>query len=248
MIKRLPGLLLLVCGLAFGQPPAPAFEVATIKPSHEGEGHSSWHSRPGYLVMKNLSFKVLTGVAYSLPADRVLGGPKWTESDRFDIEARAIGPAGDPELLRMLQSLLADRFHLAIHRETKTAAGYALVLAKDALKIRPDEGEGGSSSNGSRGKWIAKRVSMDKLATFLNRTLGMPVVNSTDLQGAFTFTLEWAPEPTRSVESPDKLLPDAPTGPSLFTALQTTLGLKLESRKVPIEVLVIDKAEKPAEN
>jgi uncharacterized protein (TIGR03435 family) len=198
--------------------------------------------------MKNLSLKVLTGVAYSLPADRVLGGPKWIESERFDIEARAIGPAGDPELLRMLQSLLAERFHLAIHRETRTIDGYALVLAKDGLKIRPDDSPGGSSSNSSRGNLVAKRVSMDKLVTFLSRTLGMPVVNSTDTKGAFTFTLEWAPEPARSVESPDKLLPDAPAGPSLFTVLQKELGVKLESRKVPIEVLVIDKAEKPTEN
>src|SRR5258706_2563252 len=190
MTKRLPALLPFLCALAFSQPPAPAFEAATIKPSHEGEGHTSWHSRPGYLVMKNLSLKVLTGVAYSLPADRVIGGPKWIESDRFDIEARAIGPAEDPELLRMLQSLLAERFQLAIRRETRTAAGYALLPAKDGLKIRPDQTDGGSHSNGSRGKLVAQGDSLDRLATFLTRTLGMPVVNSTNIKGGFTFTLE----------------------------------------------------------
>jgi uncharacterized protein (TIGR03435 family) len=248
MTKNLVALFVLLVTAVFGQTAAPAFEAATIKPGTGPAGHSGWHTRTAYMVINNQSLKELAATAYHFPTDRVSGGPKWVDSDRFDIEARAAGPAKDPEMLIMLQSLLAERFQLATHRETKILPGYALTLAKDGLKIRPDEGEGGSSTNSSRGRIVAKRISMERFTNFLSRVLEMPVVDSTDAKGTFTFTLEWAAEPRRSVESPDKVLADVPDGPSLFTVLQKELGLKLESKKVPTELLVIDKAEKPSEN
>jgi uncharacterized protein (TIGR03435 family) len=239
MTHRLPGLLLLCAGAAFCQSQTPAFEAASIKPSKTSDVGSGWHTRPGYLVTNNQTLKSLIGIAYSIPADRVLGGPKWIESDHFDVEARASSPAGEPELSRMLQSTLAERFQLTVHRDTKTLPAFAMVLGKNGLRIHPDESEGGSRSNGSRGKLVAQRMSMAKLAEKLTRLLGEPVVDDTNAQGVFTFTLEWAPETKDSA---------AADGPSLFTALQQELGVKLESKKLPVEVIVIDKAEKPTEN
>jgi len=231
----------------FSQPNRPEFEAASIKASKANEGHSSWHSRPGYLVMNNQTLKALAGIAYGVPTDRVLGGPKWIESDRYDIVARAAEPADGPKLLLMLQSTLAERFQLAVHRETKSVAGFALVPAKNGLKIRPDETGGGERSNSSRGKLVVERISLETLAKSLTRIMGVPVADATDIKGMFTFTLEWSPESTLPTAGTDGALPDAP-GPSLFTVLQQQLGLKLESKRVSTEVVVIDKAERPSEN
>lgn len=248
MTRRLCALLPLLCVLAFSQSPGPSFEAATIKPSQEAAGHSSSHSRTSYLVMKNMTLKELVADAYKLSLDRISGGPKWVDSDRFNIEARAAGPAEDPELHLMLRSLLAERFQFTSHRETKNLTGYALTVGKGGMKIKPDESGADSHSDGSRTRLNVQRYSLDQLATFLSRRLGEPVVNATDNKSLFTFTLEWSPEPARRPDAPDSAAADAPSGPSIFTALQDTLGLKLESRKLPIEVLVIDKAEKPTEN
>src|SRR5262249_46279049 len=111
-----------------GQPQS--FDAASIKPSKSAEDGTSWHSRTGYLVMKNQPLRRLVAIAYGINEDQVSGGPKWVDSDRFDIEARAAGPARDPELLAMLQQLLAERFQVAVHRESGMAAGYVLVPIK----------------------------------------------------------------------------------------------------------------------
>lgn len=157
--------------------------------------------------------------------------------DRFEINAKAEGPAKDPELLEMLRTLLAEQFQLAIHHEQKIAPAYALVVAKSGLKIKPVEGATGSSSKGGRGVMTAKGVTMAKLAETLSRNLGAPVADLTETAGAFDFKLEWSVEGDAN---------DAQS--ALFEALQSQLGLKLESRKLPVDVIVVDKAEKPSEN
>src|SRR5215831_12680635 len=117
------------CGTQiYGQTPLPTFEAASVKPNKSITESSSWHSRTGYLVMRNQTLNDLIRIAYQLKADQVTGGPKWLVSDRFDIEARASGPARDPELLVMLQTLLAERFQLKLHRDTKLVSGYALIV------------------------------------------------------------------------------------------------------------------------
>jgi uncharacterized protein (TIGR03435 family) len=198
--------------------------------------------------MKNQNLQRLVAIAYGFNDEqRVIGGPKWVGSDRFDIEARAVGPAKDPELLRMLQNLLADRFQLAVHRETKNAPGFSLALVKGGLKIHPDETEGKQVWNSRRGKILAERVSMAKVAASLTGLLGAPVVDVTDAKGVYSFTLEWTPD-TPHTAGPDGTTPSAPSGPSLEDVLGSQLGVKLENRKLPVEVIVIDKAEKPTEN
>jgi len=230
----------------------PTFEAASVKPSPEGPGHSGWHTRTGYLVLQNQNLRTMVATAYRLTEDRVLGGPKWIDSDRYNVEARAAGPADDPELLVMLQNMLAERFQVKLHREQKELSGYLLATVKGRLKIEPDPPDpnnpnAGSKSHGSRGRLEAQRISMDKLTEILSRQLGVPVVDKTDAKGVYTFTLEWTPEPRRPAAS-DSLVATEPAGPTLFDALAQQLGLKLESKKIRAEVIILDQAQKPTEN
>ncbi len=241
--------LVLCIARAFAQPAAaPAFEAASVKPSKEEAGSSSWNSRPGYLAMHNQTLRALIGIAYQVKDRQLSGGPKWLDSDRFDIEARAAGPARDPQLLAMLQTLLAERFQVALHHESRVFPTYALVVAKGGLKIRPVEGGGGSSTKSGRGRIATQRISMARLADALSRLLDNPVVDMTGVTGVFDFTLEWAADSMRPPSEPGADVPGAALGPSLFTVLQDQLGLKLEARKLPADVLIIDRAEKPSEN
>jgi uncharacterized protein (TIGR03435 family) len=243
---------ILAAAVSAQQPSTAAFEVASIKVSTEPPGSSSWNSRTGTLWMRNVTLKYCIQAAYSVKDFQISGGPKWIEEDRYNIDAKADGPAKDPELMAMLQTLLADRFHLSLHRETKPFPGYALVVAKGGLKIKPDEAEGGGTSRTNRDSMEIQRRSMDSVATALSRLLGTQVVDATGLAGKFSLNIKWTPEENRSMsaasaESQAPLL-NASAGPSLPAVLEDQLGLRLEARKVPTEVLVIDRAEKPAEN
>jgi uncharacterized protein (TIGR03435 family) len=136
-----------------------------------------------------------------------------------------------------LQTLLADRFQLTFHHEEKIASTYALVVAKSGLKIKPVEGATGSKSSGGNGKIAAQGITMAKLADQLSRRVGGPVTDLTGVSGAYDFTLEWSTEgDANDLQS------------ALFAALQDQLGLKLEMRKLPVDLLVIDRAEKPSDN
>ncbi len=230
---------------AFAQPAAPAFEAASIKPSKAATDGSSWHSRPGYLVMKNQTLGGLIRAAYKLRPEQLSGGPKWIEADRFDVEARAAGPADDPELLAMLKTVLAERFQLVTHTGSRLVSGYALVVSKGELKVSTDPTEGKSRSSSHRGSMEFERASMAKLADSLGHILSAPVVDRTGVSGVFTFKLEFDPESVRLAADGAA---DNRLGPSLFTVLQQQLGLKLEGHKESLEVVVVDKAEKPTEN
>ena len=235
--------LLLLASCLFAQTPAPAFEAAAIKPSNQAPGHSSSHSRTGMVVVSNETLRQLIREAYELNDNQIEIPEKWIDAERYDINARALGPAEGEELMKMLQTLLVDRFKLAFHRETRTLPGYALVVSKGGLKIRPVEpgdAHTGSHSNGAHTLMEVEHIPLAEFAARLARPVRAPVVDETGVKGVFSFKLEWTPE---------NLSANAPAGdpdsPSLFTVLQEKLGLKLESRKVPTEIFVIDHAEKP---
>jgi uncharacterized protein (TIGR03435 family) len=173
----------------------------------------------------------------------VTGGPKWMDSDRYNINAKAAGPAKDPELLLMLRTLLVERFKLEVHRQSKPVSGYALVVAKSGLKIKPVEDTGNDSTSSHGGSLTAKGVSMARLSDWLARRLNAPVVDATGVPGVFNFKLEWTPEET-SPGTPSSAGPDF----SLVAALQEQVGVKLEARKVSMELIVVERAEKPSEN
>jgi uncharacterized protein (TIGR03435 family) len=150
----------------------------------------------------------------------------------------------------MLQTLLAERFQLKLHHSSKMVAGHSLAVAKGGLKVRPVEVTGSQRNkmNWGKGRLLAERASMARLADALTRILGAPVIDKTGISGEYTFQLEWAPEGSQPMAVPVTTSAETPTGPSLFTVLQQDLGLKLEPTKAPIEVLIIDRAEKPTEN
>ncbi len=215
------------------------FEVASVKPNLSGTGHSDVDVDGNLLRMKNVTLKACITWAYRL-TDAEVSGPDWLESERFDIVAKAESGKPKPE---MLQPVLADRFKLAVHHETRELTIYALVIAKNGPKIKPvDPGEGDTTSR--RGHVTITRTSMNGLGRFLggpNARLGRPVVDKTGLNGVFSFDLDWTPE--------GRADPNADGPPSIFVALQEQLGLKLEAQKSPVNVLVVDHVEKvPTEN
>jgi uncharacterized protein (TIGR03435 family) len=224
----------------------PAFDSISIKRNVLGGSSSSWNTRTGYILMKNQTLKSLVAIAYRQQDERVSGGPKWADSERFDIEGRAAGPARDSELLLMLQRTLRERFKLVLHRENRNIDGYALVPITSGLKIQPDATEDSSGWNSTRGRIAAQHVTMTRFAEMLTRMLGRPVADMTDTKGTYSFTLEWTPESSRSA-GPDAA-PAEPSGPTLFDAVAQRLGLKLENKKLPAEMIVIDRAETPIEN
>jgi uncharacterized protein (TIGR03435 family) len=222
---------------AFGQAAAPpAFEVASIKPADPTQPTAIRRSGKHFVTV-NTSLEFLITWAYDIHTDLVYGKPKWLTSARYDILANA---PEQTDLKERMQALLAERFHLAVHRETRELPVYALVVAKGGPKLQLREHTGDFGQNpfrmAGRGRMVGTEVSAEMLAKFLSDQLGRTVRNETRLNGAFDFKLEWSPDQTTE-------------GASLFTAIQEQLGFKLEARKGPVEVLVIDRIESaPTEN
>ena len=167
-------------------------------------------------------------------------GPGWAESAGFDIEAKAGESAGEvphEQVLKMIQALLADRFQLTMHRETRQLPVYNLVIGKGGATMKMADSNAEPTRTTMMGELVTQKMSMTMLANVLVFELQRPVIDATGLKGDFAFRLEWSRGPGES---------DA--GPSLFTAVQEQLGLRLESAKGPVEVVVIDHVEKPSEN
>jgi len=227
------GLILCAAAVAFGQM-APEFDVASIKLSTAAPGAGSGIDTDiGKIHAHNVTLKRCIRGAYDIPEPRILGGPKWVDEERYDIDAKAPGPAGEHALMAMLQQLLAERFRLAFHRETRPLPGYAIVVGKNGLLARPSQANGASRSNSSLRSIEAVGCSMACLAMKVSEVLQVPVADATGVEGRFDFKMEWVPDDLQT---------------AVGTALEEQLGLKLEGRKVPTEVIVIDRAEKATIN
>lgn len=244
-----------------------SFEVSTIKQNKSGSSGSSSNSRDGRFTASNTTLKnVLQYQAYGIPESRILGGPPWIGSQRFDIEAKTDSAVLERlqalnrdqrrlETRAMFQQLLADRFKLAAHWETRDLPIYALVVQKKGPSLSPSkEPEGHSGTSASDGRFTAKGLTLGQLADALtqelSRELGRVVIDKTGVQGRYDFALKWTPETGAPLvnNGTDASAPPPDTGPSIFTAIQEQLGLKLESAKGPVQVLVIDHVEMPSEN
>jgi len=235
--------ILLSAAAAWAQDPAArvVFEVASVKPGDPAAPGMSVHSTPGGIFLENNTLRNLLLNAYHIRSDQIEGGPKWLDSARFTIDAKLPKGVSSRLLPKALQSLLEDRFQLQIHRETRVRPVFALVQAKGGSKLQkaaPDEPGRGGFSAGPR-KLQGRGVPISSLVYSLASAAGAPVLDRTELQGEYDFTLEFAP---LQGAADDETLPD------IFTAIQQQLGLKLEPTKAPIEMLVIDRAEKPSEN
>jgi uncharacterized protein (TIGR03435 family) len=219
----------------------PAFEVASVRLNRSGDFSSSASRFPGgRITITNNTLKDLIRYAYDLKDYQVFGGPGWIHSERYDIAAKADGDPGADKLRSMLQTLLAERFGLKVHRETKAMPAYQLVVLKEGSRLRKSKEPASSLSIfRNRGQITARKTSMAQLANGLSGLLSRAVVDKTGISGSFDFTLEYAP---LDIETPQDSLP------SIFTALQEQLGLRLEARTLSIEVLVVDEAQQLVEN
>jgi uncharacterized protein (TIGR03435 family) len=268
----------------------PKFEIASIKPGTPGDMRMFMRFQPGgRLVVTNMPIKAFMTFAYDVQQFQISGEPKWFDSERYDIEAKPDSATaarldklpreqrGD-EIRQMMQSLLADRFHLSLHRETKELPLYALVVAKGGPKLQkstfvppdkpgalPPPKPGGPPPKGGLfmqgpGSLTSTGTEVSMLVNILSRAVNRVVIDKTGLKGRYDFTLKWTPDqpspqafgagqgPGPGPMGKDAPPPPDPNGPSIFTALQEQLGLKLESQKGPVEILVIDHVEKPSEN
>jgi uncharacterized protein (TIGR03435 family) len=239
-------------GIAHSQPqPVPAFEVASVKLTANREPYH-WEMSPGHLRLRSINLKQCIMAAYQVQDFQVTGTPTWAESDRYDIDGNADGPAERDQLLLMLQTLLADRFHLTLRSKTRSADGYAMVVAKGGLKIQPDTSEGSPTIRVTQDSVIVARFPMEGLAGAVSNILGIPVSDATELPGAFAFQVKWARQENRMMatgpEGPLAAPPAVGTALTLGDALEQVVGLRLERRKVSIQVLAIERAEKPSEN
>ncbi|HEY4382512.1 MAG TPA: TIGR03435 family protein [Acidobacteriaceae bacterium] len=231
-----------------------AFDVVTIKRSHTAVAGPGIQSLPNgdSILLTNISPRLMLGFAYDVQLhDGIYGLPAWADSETYDVTAKVAAsdlPAFRSLLPRqrnaLLRPLLEDRFHLQFHRETRMVSGYALVVAKSGPRLDPNQPPADPDPGNihtAPGSIIADYVPIAPLLDALAVQLGRPVVDRTGLTGRYTFALHFAWAQAAADTQPD-------AAPSLFTAIEEQLGLKLEPVKAPVPVLVVDHIEQPSEN
>jgi uncharacterized protein (TIGR03435 family) len=254
------------CDLAADAPATPSltYDVASIKPHKAGDGSLSFSSPPhsARFDITGMTMKNLIENAYGVNNYQVSGGPAWLESLRWDIAAKS-DRSLDERLAKlsdcqagnvkqhMLEALLADRIKLVTHRGTKEGSAYNLTVAKNGIKLQQSKppaadeqgnqrGGGMETRNGRSGiELTAWQTPMSSLAYMLIGELHCPVIDKTGVTGIYDFKLQWSDESTVASDSP---------WPSIFTAMQEQLGLKLEPVKTQVETILIDHVEMPSEN
>jgi len=233
----------------------PSFEVATIKPANpDRPGESILVNPSGMFTTTSTSLKRLIVFAYGLHPSQVEGLPAWAEEEKYDITGKPDheGVANETQLRSMVQKLLAERFSLATHRETKELSAYTLNVARTGPKLSVNESGGNLPGFGGRGPGSIGvfNSSMAQFAGFLQGYIvDRPVVDKTGLTAKYDFTLTWRPEqldarPANAPPPPAEL----ESRPDIFSAMQEQLGLQFRAEKTPVEVLVVDKASKPSDN
>jgi len=245
------------------QAKAPVFDVVSIKPNKSGSGRTSISSDNGFYSAENISLKQLLENAYDVKEYVISGLTGWANSDRFDVKAKIVDMDADAvkklteeQRREMLQQLLADRFQLKVHLQTEVLPIYEMVVAKGGAKITavepvgpdPDadknkefKGMGRGSMNVNNTVLTAHDVLLDNLARTLSSRVSRTIVDKTGLKGNYDLSLTWSPDEGSAAASDS-------SAPSLFTALQEQLGLRLQPSKGPVETLVVDHIEMPSEN
>jgi len=238
--------------------PLPTYDIVSIKPNKTGSGNVGVNIDDGNYTASNISLKMLIISAYNLKEAQVFNLPKWDDSARFDIKAKVLNPdkkvleALTPQQFSAMQQPILDRFHLTFHHELKTLPVYELVLIKTGPKFKETTAAETANPDGVNGvraggisihnqNLVATGVPLSRLADSLSYQVKRIVVDKTGLTGNYNLTLTWAPD-DGTPQAPDSTLP------SIFTALQEQLGLKLEPAKAPIEAFIVDHAEIPSED
>lgn len=231
---------LLAVGLAANPPiGAQSFDVVSIKPSAPGPAERISVRYPaGIFREKYRSLKALVDEAFDVKPYQVYGAADWMVTGLYDVDAKAEGKPSQELTRRMLKTMLAERFQLKIHRETRELAVYGLVVGRNGPKLKESTRDAVASGyRGTQSQLTFSNASMRTLTDFLGGRVDRPVLDLTGLTKNYDFKLEWAPDEAAESNSP-----------SIFTALQEQLGLKLEAMKRAVEIVVIDHAEKPSAN
>jgi uncharacterized protein (TIGR03435 family) len=253
--------------------PLPSFEVASIKRTKSGGSRGVYSFQPARFIATGVTTKWLITAAYGVYDFQVYGGPNWVGSEEYDIRAKAddsiieelqeLPPSQRSKQVElMLESLFAERFKLQVNRETKELPVYALVVAKGGPKLHeatpPNETKNPDSPGMMRagpGELTCQRLPVTALLPMLSSLLGRPVLDHTGLKGKYDFTFRWETDSSQRATflgpagNPQaNSAPPSDSGPSIFTALQEQLGLKLESTKGPVDVIVIGHIERPSED
>jgi uncharacterized protein (TIGR03435 family) len=226
----------------------PAFEVAEVKHSASKVTQPAQITPSGHIRLTGVSLKLLMSAAWEVEEYAILRGPAWLDSDLFDVAANAPPKTPPKDLRAMLKALLIERFQIAVHAEEKPMRVYALMADKGGPRLKETSASPAEPSGctGQREQGLAYRTCRNTSMTLLAETLprmspnyvDAPVIDLTGLTGRYDFKIFWQPQQLRQKEG------DAPTGPTIFDALRSQLGFRLESRKMPIPVVVIDKVER----
>jgi uncharacterized protein (TIGR03435 family) len=236
------------------------FDVASIKLASDGDYRVYVADNlGGRFSASGISFRLLMRYGYDVQDFQITGGPRWIGTDRWNIEAKAEGVSGRlpvEQQKRMIQALLADRFKLKVHFEKKKLVpAYALVVGKSGPKFQDSTSDARFEVEVSAGHIALKKARLSALTAQLTRQLGRQVVNQTNLQGEYDMVLDWTPEAGESSAIPGQPGPPPEVQsagedlkPSIFTALQAQLGLRLQATRARLDVLIIDHVEKPSEN
>lgn len=231
-----------MAGVASSQVSAPAFEVATIKRADLTVEEGLMIRDPRLVALAHVSLQNLMAQAYRIKNFQI-SGPGWLDSDRFDILAKLPDGATQSQLPGMLQTLLKDRFGLSLHLEKKTMSAYVLLPATGAAALKPINAEVGDirTSKGATRLRLSGKVTMPYFAGLLSNMLDRPVVDMTEFKGVYDIDLEWSVDDAAGRESDST--------PSLPAILREKLGLRIESRKTPVDLYVINHVDRvPTEN
>lgn len=242
------------------------YEVVSIRPAAPGQMNSGFSDGPqGGMRARNVTAQQALAFAYNVQDYQILGAPGWARSERFEIsftpDRSEIAPGERTPAAELdgwlnrhrqrMQAVLRDRFEAAVREETRELPAYVLTVLRNGHKLsRPAHPDRTQSMNVNGGRQIvATTATMKSLAQMLAMTLGRPVRDETGLDGTYDFQMEWEPDPSMPLSSAAARAGEGVAGgPSLFTALTEKLGLRLESRKSPVMVLVVDRLERPSEN
>jgi uncharacterized protein (TIGR03435 family) len=235
---RVLATLLLSAALVYALDAGPTFEVASIKVDDSGpDAPNGFFPAPGRLLVTNATLQQLIQAAWHIKTGMLFGIAGWMDSERFDVDAKAIGNSSFDEDMVMLRALLADRFQLTFHRETRRLRMQVLVVGKGGLKFRPSKDQDQKERvNIRNGEISGVAIPFGHFVAILEAQLEVPIVNETGLSGKYDVALKYVRDDSARTD-----------GPSVFAALRD-LGLKLETRQAPAEVFVIDSAERPREN
>jgi uncharacterized protein (TIGR03435 family) len=239
-------------GGAWAQP-SQTLEVASVRPSRNTTADSNLDSVRGRLTAANITVRELIRLAYGVRDYQIGRAPGWIDSERFDIAAKSVSSKTNSleDEKSLVRELLADRFQLSTHREAKRMSVYLLVVAKGGPKLTAHN-DSAPKTRGGCGRLVGRRVTTDAIATMLSRQFDHEILNRTGLTGEYDVQLNFTPDsgPCRvAADSQGGPASTDPSGlPSIHTALQEQLGLKLESAKGPVDFLVIDRIERPSEN